>query len=79
VDVLEGEILRYLARFRKQELSDEENRDVALSMKGADLFESVGDVIETELVNLCYRVKDEGIETIRIEMTLPENLKWNYT
>ncbi len=62
VDVLEGEILRYLARVRKQGLSDEENRDVALSMKGADTFESISDVIETDLVNLYYRVDDEGIE-----------------
>jgi phosphate:Na+ symporter len=62
VDVLEGEILRYLAKIRKQELSDEENRDVALSMKGADMFKSIGDVIENDLVNLYYRVYDEGFE-----------------
>ncbi len=63
LDVLEGEILRYLARVRKQELSDEEDRDVALSMKGTDLFESIGDVIETDLVDLGYRVFDENIES----------------
>jgi phosphate:Na+ symporter len=63
VDVLEGEILRYLAAVRKQELTDDEGLEVALTMKATDLFESVGDVIETDLVSLSYRALDEDIET----------------
>ncbi|THB77096.1 MAG: Na/Pi cotransporter family protein [Desulfobulbaceae bacterium] len=58
VDVLQGEILRYLAALRKQELSDTEGKDIALFMRAVDLLESIGDVIETELVNIGYRVID---------------------
>ena len=58
VDVLQGEILRYLAALRKQELSDAEGKDIALFMRAVDLLESIGDVIETELVNIGYRVID---------------------
>lgn len=63
VDVLEGAILRYLSTLRKMELSEQEGEDIALSMKATDLFESVGDVIETELVNLGYKTIDKDIKT----------------
>lgn len=68
VDVLEAEILRYLSTVRKQELTDEEGHEIAVAMKAVDLFESIGDVIETELVNISYRFLDENIkasDTIR--------------
>jgi phosphate:Na+ symporter len=63
VDVLEGEILRYLGALRTQSLSEQEGVDLALAMKAADGIESVGDVIETELVGLGYRTLDEDIQT----------------
>lgn len=56
VDVLQADILRYLAVLRTQELTDAEGADIALSMRAVDLLESIGDVIETELVNIGYRV-----------------------
>ncbi|TNG01531.1 MAG: Na/Pi cotransporter family protein, partial [Gammaproteobacteria bacterium] len=68
VDVLEGEILRYLSAIRKHELTDDESRQLGLAMKATDLFESVGDVIETELVDISYKAIDEDIrssDTIR--------------
>jgi len=74
VDVLEGDILRYLAALRIQELSEDESTELALSMKAADLFESVGDVIETELVDLGYRALEEGIETSETMRHLLKNL-----
>lgn len=61
VDVLEAEILRYLGEVRTQKLTKAESKDVALAMRVADSFESVGDVIETELVGLGYRALDENI------------------
>ncbi len=48
---------------RTQTLSEKEGAEVALAMKVADSFESVGDVIETELVGLGYRMLDEDIQT----------------
>ena len=68
VDVLEGEILRYLAKLRKQELTDIEGQEVALAMQATEIFESVGDIIETDLVDMGYRVLEEKItvsETMR--------------
>ena len=58
VDVLQGEILRYLAEIRKQELSEEEGRDIGLAMRTVDLLESIGDVLETDLVNIGYKIAD---------------------
>ena len=63
VDVLEGEILRYLGAVRSESLSEQESAEVALAMKAADSFESVGDVIETELVALGYQILDKNILT----------------
>jgi phosphate:Na+ symporter len=62
VDVLESQILRYLGDLRKQTLLEHESTQVALAMKAADSFESVGDVIETDLVGVGYRILDEDIQ-----------------
>jgi phosphate:Na+ symporter len=62
VDVLESQILRYLSDLRKQTLLEHESTQVALAMKAADSFESVGDVIETDLVGVGYRILDEDIQ-----------------
>lgn len=63
VDVLEADILRYLAELRTRSLTERESDEVALAMRVADGFESVGDVIETDLIGLGYRVLDENIES----------------
>lgn len=63
VDVLEGEILRYLGAVRSRSLSEQESADVGLAMQVVDGFESVGDVVETDLVGLGYRLLDEDIQT----------------
>lgn len=62
VDVLEGEILRYLAEIRKQELTSSEGHQIALIMKAADLFESVGDVLETDLVEIGSRAIEKKVQ-----------------
>ena len=63
IDILDGEILRYLADIRTQELSEKESNDVGLIMAAADEIESVGDVIETDLVNVGYEALDKNLET----------------
>lgn len=68
VDVLQGEILRYLAEIRKQELSEVEGRDIGLAMRTVDQLESIGDVIETDLVSIGYHIIDtdfKGSDTYR--------------
>ena len=62
MDVLESEILRYPGEISTQSLAEHESEAVALAMKVADGFESVGDVIETDLVGLGYRALDEDIQ-----------------
>jgi len=63
IDVLESEILRYLGAIRTEALTEHESAELALVMKVADGFESVGDVIETDLVGLGYRALDENIQS----------------
>lgn len=63
IDVLEADIFEYLGEIRKQELSEHEAEELALTMKVADGLESVGDIIETDLVELGYRVLDEDIKS----------------
>lgn len=74
VDVLENEILRHLALLRKQELTDDEGGEIALSMRATDLLESVGDVIETELVDICNTILEEDIRVSRTMTHLLQNL-----
>ncbi len=62
VDVLEGEILRYLGKIRSQPLSEKQSAEIAQAMKASDGFESVGDVIETDLVGLGYKALDKNIQ-----------------
>ena len=52
VDVPDGEIPGYPDEVRKRSLTERESAEVGLAMAVADTFESVGDVIETELVGL---------------------------
>ncbi len=52
VDILEGEIVKYLSAVRKQQLTDKENTDFQIMMSVTDNLESIGDVIETDVVAL---------------------------
>ena len=61
VDVLENEIYRYLGAIRTQSLTEQEGAEISLAMKAADGFESVGDVIETDLIKLGYRNLEKNI------------------
>lgn len=62
IDVLEGDIFKYLGTLRKQELSEQEGEELALAMKVTDELESVGDIIETDLVGLGYKVLDKDMQ-----------------
>jgi phosphate:Na+ symporter len=62
VDILQGEILRYLGALRTRHLTERESEGVGLAMLAADEFESIGDTIETDLVGLCFHALDEDIQ-----------------
>lgn len=74
IDVLEADIFRYLGALRKQELSEQEAEELALAMKVADELESVGDIIETDLVELGYRVLDKDLRASDAIRYLSEEL-----
>jgi phosphate:Na+ symporter len=52
VDVLEGEIIKYLSQVRKQALTDKESHDFQILMGATDHLESIGDTMETDVVEL---------------------------
>ncbi len=62
VDALESEIFLFLSKIRRHELTEQENNDFALAMKVADNLESVGDIIESNLTPLGFRVLDNNIQ-----------------
>lgn len=62
LDVLEAAIFSYLGEVRKQELTQKESEDIGLAMSVTDEFESIGDVMETDLVNLGYHAMDRGLK-----------------
>ncbi|MGF1756710.1 Na/Pi cotransporter family protein [Photobacterium sagamiensis] len=62
IDILESDVLRYLASLRQQPLTEQESADIERAMITADEFESIGDVIEYDLTNLTYRAIDENIQ-----------------
>jgi phosphate:Na+ symporter len=62
VDILQGEILRYLGALRTRQLTERESEGVGLAMLAADEFESIGDTIETDIVGVCLRALDEDIQ-----------------
>ena len=56
VDILETEILNYLARIRSGSLTDQESIEFQGLMTAIDNFENLADVIETEVVSLAHQV-----------------------
>ena len=63
VDILEVEILDYLARLRQGSLSEEESREFQGLMMAADNMESLADVVETDLVALGRKIVDISAST----------------
>jgi len=62
VDVLEGAILGYLGEIRQRPLNEEEGRELYALMSATDNLESIGDIIETDLVALGRKKLELGLE-----------------
>ncbi|MCB1034823.1 MAG: Na/Pi cotransporter family protein, partial [Acidobacteria bacterium] len=65
VDRLHGTVITYLGRLSQAELTDEETREMMQLMEAANSLENIGDIVETNLVNLGY-------ERIDLEVTVSE-------
>ena len=62
VDVLQGDILRYLGQIRKLELTEEQSREFQALMNVTDYLEHAGDVLETDLMALARQKLDQKLE-----------------
>ena len=56
ISILEAEILKYMALLRKNTLSDEDSLEFQSIMMAVDNFESMAELIESNLVTLAERV-----------------------
>lgn len=68
VNILDGEIIRYLSAIKKQTLTEKQRAFFPIAMKTADNIESIGDIISSELIRVGYRMIDLDIkasETMR--------------
>jgi phosphate:Na+ symporter len=61
LDVLHGAIIDYLRQLGVDNLTGKQAREFVTLMKIANAFEAIGDVVETDLVNLGYGRLDESV------------------
>jgi phosphate:Na+ symporter len=61
VDVLQEEILRYLGAIRREPLSDHESREFLTLMSASDYVESIGDVVDSNLLEAGTRILDRSL------------------
>ncbi len=69
IDILHGEIVRYLGKIGSEELTDEQSEEVMALLLAANNLEQIGDIIETNLVNIGRRRIEE--EVVVSEHTQP--------
>jgi phosphate:Na+ symporter len=62
IDILHAEIVGYLGEIRQREMSDAESREFLGLMSASTHMESMGDVLETTLVDLGHRMLDKDIQ-----------------
>ncbi len=74
VDLLETEIIQYLGQVRKRTLGGTESEDFVALMHATDNLESIGDVIETDMVALGKKRLEEGVEASDTMRQLLEEL-----
>ncbi|HFD80202.1 MAG TPA: Na/Pi cotransporter family protein [Gammaproteobacteria bacterium] len=61
VDILYAHIIEYLGNIHKQPLSEAESDEFLDLMSATDNLESIGDVIESDILKLGYRVQEEEL------------------
>ncbi len=70
IDILEEEILRYLGNIRKGTLSEQDSLNFQGLMIATDNFESLADVIETDLVSIARKAADLNLKASEKTRTL---------
>jgi phosphate:Na+ symporter len=72
VDLLESEIVGYLGKIHQGSLSESESKVYLNLMSATSNLESIGDVIETDIIGLASRIFDQDVrvsETMRVMLT----------
>ena len=62
VDRLHEETVAYLAKISRGELTDQQTRDFMKLMEAVNNLENMGDIIETDLVDLGNKLVDENVK-----------------
>ena len=65
VDILHAEIVGYLGEIRQREMSDTESHDFLGLMSATNYLESIGDVLETAMVELGHLMLDKNLYASR--------------
>jgi phosphate:Na+ symporter len=65
VDILHAEIVGYLGEIRQREMSDTESHDFLGLMSASNYLESIGDVLETAMVELGHMMLDKNLHASR--------------
>jgi phosphate:Na+ symporter len=72
IDILQAAIVGYLGEIRQRAMSDTESRDFLGLMSASSYLESIGDVLETAMVELGHLMLDKDLhasETMRLALT----------
>jgi phosphate:Na+ symporter len=70
VDVLSEQILEYMSEIQQESLSDESSHTLQALMSATINIESLADVVETELAEICKKYIDYGLEESDETVTL---------
>ncbi len=61
VDITYGHVITYLGQISKQSLTSDQTHDFTIFMGAANNLENIGDIIETDLVELGHKRLDEEV------------------
>lgn len=80
VDILHAAIIRFLSRVSRNEIRPRETEGLYDYLNIATLFESIGDIVETDLVHVGEKRIEKGVRISRptedIVLTLVEKVEW---
>ena len=61
IDITHGQVITYLGQISKRSLTDAQMQEFATFMEAANNLENIGDVIETDLVELGHKRLDQDV------------------
>jgi phosphate:Na+ symporter len=74
VDILHGHVVTYLGRISQKTLTDDQTRELLHLMSAVNDLENIGDIIETDLVQLGNKRIEENVSISDATRAILENL-----